>query len=88
MFLLPGGLSLFGDNSKKEPFCQSLGLMIKKENLLDLRIQLDDAITYGSHEEATELAHKGLRRALEAGLSAEVEYFKGQIELLIILPLP
>ena len=48
----------------------------------ELRIRLDEAITYGCSELARELAKAGLRRAREAELKGEIEYFKGQIEIL------
>jgi tetratricopeptide (TPR) repeat protein len=50
--------------------------------LVELRIRLDDAITYGSHEEAVKLARQGLREAEIKGLAGEREYFKGQVEIL------
>lgn len=48
----------------------------------ELRLKLDEAITYGTRKEAMALAKEGLKRAKGDGLSAEVEYFKGQVELL------
>ena len=56
--------------------------MSKQSDLLDLRIKLDEAITYGTHQEAVKLARRGLKEAGEKGLKGETEYFKGQIELL------
>ena len=56
--------------------------MSKQSDLIDLRIRLDEAITYGTHREAVKLAKQGLKEAEERGLEGEVEYFKGQIELL------
>lgn len=50
--------------------------------LLKIRIDLDEAITYGDREDAIKIARKGLARARESLLSGEVQYFLGQIELL------
>ncbi len=52
------------------------------DNLLDLRIKLDEAITYGQFPRAHELAEEGLKSAQQQELLAEVAYFRGQIELL------
>ena len=43
---------------------------------------MDEAITYGTHREALKLARQGLREAEVKGLPGEIEYFKGQIDLL------
>jgi len=56
--------------------------MSKHSDLIDLRIKLDEAITYGTHREAVKLAKQGLKEAQGKGLDGENEYFKGQIELL------
>jgi tetratricopeptide (TPR) repeat protein len=56
--------------------------MSKKSDFSALRIKLDDAITYGSHKEAVKLARQGLKEAEEKNLAGEIEYFKGQTELL------
>lgn len=56
--------------------------MGKQGDLSDLRIRLDEAITYGTHREAVKLAKQGLKEAAERGLEGEEEYFKGQIKLL------
>jgi tetratricopeptide (TPR) repeat protein len=56
--------------------------MIKKSDLSELRIKLDEAITYGTHREAVKLAKEGLRQAKKRGLLGESEYFRGQIEIL------
>jgi len=56
--------------------------MSKKGDLIDLRIKLDEAITYGTHRQALGLAKQGLKGAISKGLAGEIEYFKGQIELL------
>jgi len=50
--------------------------------LISLRLKLDDAITYGTHREAVALAKEGLRQAQAQKLVGEVEYFKGQLEIL------
>ncbi|MEW6075451.1 MAG: tetratricopeptide repeat protein [Candidatus Omnitrophota bacterium] len=50
--------------------------------LSELRLRLDDAITYGTIDEATELAREGLFEAQKKGLKGEIEYFKGQIMIL------
>ncbi|MDP2937621.1 MAG: tetratricopeptide repeat protein [Candidatus Omnitrophota bacterium] len=56
--------------------------MSKHGDLTELRLRLDEAITYGTHREAVKLAKEGLRQAGERDLKGEIEYFKGQIELL------
>lgn len=56
--------------------------MSNKSKFSGLRAKLDDEITYGSHREAVKLAREGLRQSKESGLPAEIEYFKGQIEML------
>jgi len=50
--------------------------------LTDKRAKLDQAITYGTKKDALGLARKGLREAKKRNLPGEVEYFKGQIQLL------
>jgi tetratricopeptide (TPR) repeat protein len=50
--------------------------------MLELRLKLDEAITYGSKSPALKIARSGLRQSLKLGLAGEIEYFKGQIELL------
>jgi len=50
--------------------------------LAGLRIKLDEAITYGTPKQALRLARRGLKEAQAKNLPAEIEYFKGQIELL------
>jgi len=49
---------------------------------MELRIKLDEAITYGTHSDAVKLAKQGLKEAISKGLDNETEYFRGQIELL------
>jgi len=52
------------------------------QHLLDLRIKLDQAITYGTHQEAVAVATGALEKALKDDLPGEIEYFKGQLALL------
>ncbi len=52
------------------------------DTLLNLRLLLDEAITYQDDEKARELAFEGLRLAQDKELLGEIEYFKGQIEIL------
>ncbi len=56
--------------------------MSEISDLTELRIKLDQAITYGSKGSARKISHEGLKEARERGLSGEEEYFKGQIEML------
>jgi len=56
--------------------------MSNNSELLDLRIRLDNAITYGTSEEAMDLAQEGLIKAKDKRASGEIEYFRGQVELL------
>ena len=48
----------------------------------EIRLKLDEAITYGTHEEALEIANQGLKDAELKGFLGEAEYFKGQLDLL------
>lgn len=57
-------------------------VMSKQIDLSDLRIRLDEAITYGSQKEALKLARQGLKEAEIEGALGEIEYFKGQLDLL------
>lgn len=50
--------------------------------LLNLRLELDEAITYGNTEKAKKLAQNGLTTAHYEENLGEMEYFKGQIEIL------
>lgn len=52
------------------------------DEFLKLRIELDDAITYGSVEAAKTLVEKGLHRATKKELLGEIEYFKGQLGII------
>jgi len=56
--------------------------MDKDSEFSRLRAQLDNAITYGSRGEALKIANEGLKNAKKRSSAAEIEYFKGQIELL------
>lgn len=56
--------------------------MTRNSQFSQLRAQLDEAITYGTHQEAVKIARAGLKEAEEKTLCGEIEYFKGQIELL------
>jgi tetratricopeptide (TPR) repeat protein len=56
--------------------------MSRKSELSELRIKLDEAITYGGRLEAVKLARQGLKEAESKDLQGEIEYFKGQLELL------
>jgi tetratricopeptide (TPR) repeat protein len=47
-----------------------------------LRLELDDAITYGTKRRALQLARSGRDRARKEGFPAEEAYFRGQIELI------
>jgi len=47
-----------------------------------VRLALDDAITYGTKKEAKAFARQGLKAALSKKLMGEVEYFKGQQDIL------
>jgi tetratricopeptide (TPR) repeat protein len=52
------------------------------DELLKIRIELDEAITYSHVELARRLAHQGLELAQYEELPGEIEYFKGQFEIL------
>jgi tetratricopeptide (TPR) repeat protein len=56
--------------------------MSKGRDFLKIRLELDKAITYGTHQQAVKLARQGLKESLAAGCLGEIEYFKGQIEIL------
>jgi tetratricopeptide (TPR) repeat protein len=56
--------------------------MSKQSDFSELRLKLDEAITYGTQKEAMELARCGLREAEAKRAPGEVEYFKGQIDIL------
>lgn len=49
---------------------------------MDLRVKLDEAITYGTRRLALKIAKAALRQAQEKGQRAETEYYKGQVEIL------
>lgn len=50
--------------------------------LLNLRLDLDEAITYGDFDKAKKLVKDGLTLAHREENLGEMEYFKGQIEIL------
>ncbi len=54
----------------------------KMDEFGELRKKLDDAITYGQEKLARNFAYEGLNEAREKGLPGEMEYFKGQLEIL------
>ena len=56
--------------------------MSKNSELLEPRLKLDQAITYGAKKKALALARKYLQQAQDKKLPGEVEYFKGQVEML------
>jgi tetratricopeptide (TPR) repeat protein len=56
--------------------------MGKHSHLVELRLNLDEAITYGTRSEALRLAKKYLLEALKKKLPAEAEYFSGQVKLI------
>ncbi|MDD5167076.1 MAG: tetratricopeptide repeat protein, partial [Candidatus Omnitrophica bacterium] len=56
--------------------------MTEKYGFSGLRAKLDEAITYGTHKEALKLAREGLSDARSKALLGEIEYFKGQLDLL------
>ena len=56
--------------------------MSDKSEFSSLRARLDEAITYGAHQDALHLARQGLEDALAGNLPGEIEYFKGQEEFL------
>jgi len=56
--------------------------MSSDSGLLELRIKLDQAITYGTPHEARMIAVQGLKEAEGRILPGEIEYFKGQLDLI------
>lgn len=56
--------------------------MKKHCELLELRLKLDDAITYGTKKDAFSLAKKGLEESRLNDFKGEIEYFKGQLDIL------
>jgi tetratricopeptide (TPR) repeat protein len=56
--------------------------MSRDNEFSDLRARLDEAITYGAHEDALHLARQGIESALARNSPGEIEYFKGQEGLL------
>jgi len=56
--------------------------MSKNSYLHKLRKVLDDAITYGTKKEARKIAQNALATAKSKNLPAQIEYFKGQLDIL------
>jgi Tfp pilus assembly protein PilF len=52
------------------------------DEFLKLRLDLDEAITYGNIKSAKVIAEKGLDLSNKKNLQSEIEYFKGQLALL------
>ncbi|MBL7130773.1 MAG: tetratricopeptide repeat protein [Candidatus Omnitrophica bacterium] len=52
------------------------------DDILKIRLDLDEAITYGDFSRAKQLSQMGLNVAKDKELFGEIEYFKGQIEIL------
>ena len=50
--------------------------------LKEIRNNLDEAITYGDFRLARQLAQEGLRKSRDKEMLGEIEYFKGQIEII------
>jgi tetratricopeptide (TPR) repeat protein len=48
----------------------------------DLRSRLDQAITYGTKTEALRIARIALKKAEQKDCPGEIEYFKGQVQIL------
>lgn len=56
--------------------------MGKKGVFCKLRAQLDEAITYYTKDKAIKIAKAGLKDSFDKGARGEIEYFKGQLEIL------
>jgi tetratricopeptide (TPR) repeat protein len=56
--------------------------MSRNSEFSELRAMLDEVITYGTRKEALELARQGLKDARSKKLPGEIEYFKGQLDIL------
>lgn len=52
------------------------------DDILKIRLDLDEAITYNDIDRAKQLAQIGLKIANDKELLGEIEYFKGQIEII------
>ncbi|MDD5006190.1 MAG: tetratricopeptide repeat protein [Candidatus Omnitrophica bacterium] len=52
------------------------------DDILKIRLDLDEAITYADFDMAKQLAHLGLSFSKDKGALGEVEYFKGQLEII------
>jgi len=56
--------------------------MSRNSELIEFRIKLDNAITYGTQKEALKVGRDSLRMVEKEGIAGEIEYFKGQIQML------
>ncbi|MCX5712130.1 MAG: tetratricopeptide repeat protein [Candidatus Omnitrophica bacterium] len=56
--------------------------MRKHCELLELRLKLDEAITYGTKKDALIVAREGLEESRAHNFSGEMEYFQGQLDIL------
>ena len=56
--------------------------MDKHDDFATLRMELDDAITYGTRRESLALARKGAQLARLARDEAELEYFRAQVDII------
>jgi len=57
--------------------------MSKKSVLFnEWRSRLDEAITYGTKRESVKVARLALDEAKKSGFAGEIEYFKGQVDLI------
>jgi tetratricopeptide (TPR) repeat protein len=54
----------------------------ERKDFSGLRSRLDEAITYGTRTEAMRLARKALKKAEQENCPGEMEYFKGQVQIL------
>lgn len=52
------------------------------DDILKIRLDLDETITYGDFDKARQLSLLGLKVAKEKELLGEIEYFNGQMEIL------
>lgn len=56
--------------------------IIGMKEIINIRLELDDAITYGEFDKAKDLIEQGLALSQDKELLGEIEYFKGQREIL------
>lgn len=76
-------MSLFGDKNQEEPSCEIAKVIMNRHSRFsELRAKLDEEITYGTKAKALKIAREALKQAKAGDLPGEVEYFKGQIQLL------